>query len=103
MTSDSQDGAQGAGIEPEALFQPVTDPDTHFSIIVSKPGDDDGCRVGEPKELVCDACGAATKLTREPSAGIDDFPHRPDCPQRFTHWRWYLDVISDGAASAIDE
>jgi hypothetical protein len=96
MSGETQEDGQSYGIEPSTIFQSITDPDTHFSIIVSQPGDDDGCRVGEPTELVCDACGAATKLTREPSAGIDDFPHRPDCPQRFTHWGWYLDVVDDG-------
>lgn len=77
-------------------IQFVTDPDTEFRIVVSEPGDDDGCRVGEPRELVCDACGESIRLTREPSAGVDDFPHAPDCSQRFTHFHWFFDVVGAG-------
>jgi len=83
--------SQGSDASPG--IRSVTDPDTHFTVKQSDVGDDDGCRVGEPARLVCDACGESVPLTRDPSAGVDDFPHAPDCDQRFVHWRWFVDVV----------
>jgi hypothetical protein len=52
------------------------------------PVSEDGYKHNEPRWLVCGACGASVELTPEPSAGVDELPHDPDCPQRFakTHW-----------------
>jgi hypothetical protein len=47
------------------------------------PVTEDGYKHNEPKWLVCGACGATVELTPEPSAGVDELPHDPDCPQRF--------------------
>ena len=67
------------------------DAETHYKIIDSdSPVNVDGYKLGEPKRLVCEECGARVELTAEPSAGVDDLPHSPACSQRFArseYWR----------------
>jgi hypothetical protein len=61
------------------------DPDVEFAIHRSETSvDDDGYERGEPKHLVCLACGESVPLTEVPSAGVFRFPHTKHCPQRFT-------------------
>jgi|GEM_PF-1807465 len=72
-------------------FQSVYDRRTQFEIVRSEsPVSEDGYKIGEPKLLQCDACGASVLLTEEPSPGIDELQHERDCPQRYARtdsWR----------------
>jgi len=77
------------------------DPDTHYRIRRSEtPVDVDGYKIGEPKKLVCDECGASVLLTEEPSPGVDDgLPHDPQCSQRWAKTRWWRERFdADGQA-----
>lgn len=66
------------------------DPDVEYIIERSEtPVDVDGYKLGEPARLVCGACGEAVPLTPTPSAGVDLFPHKRDCPQRKARSEWY--------------
>ncbi|MFW5896200.1 MAG: hypothetical protein ACOCUA_02330 [archaeon] len=63
---------------------------THYRIVSSRsPLDEDGYKIGEPKRLECEACGASVQLTEEPSAGVDELPHSPDCLQRWARSEWW--------------
>lgn len=82
------------------------DKSTHYSIIKSEtPVDVDGYKIGEPKKIRCDGCGAEELLTPDPSAGVDDLQHDRDCPQRFARSEWWarhlqgmddVEVAADG-------
>lgn len=70
------------------------DPETEYGIEESEtPPSVDGYARGEPKFLVCEGhpqCNARVQLTEEPSPGIDDLGHHPECPNRFAKtdfWR----------------
>jgi len=85
---------RGQGQRPRRQHRSPADPDTHFSIVTSdSPISVDGYALNEPKELVCDDCGASVLLTPEPSAGIDEFPHKPNCDQRACHWVWWWETF----------
>lgn len=73
-----------------------TDPSTHFRIEPSQtPVTVDGMAKGEPKRLVCEACGAAALITPDPTgASIEDLEHDRTCPQRFVTSEWWLDSAS---------
>lgn len=49
----------------------------------------DGYKIGEPKRLRCAECGASVLLTPDPSAGVDDLQHDPDCSQRWARSEWW--------------
>ncbi|WP_135807331.1 hypothetical protein [Halorussus marinus] len=73
-----------------------SDPDTHFAIVRSEtPVTEDGYKVGEPKRLECEECGAGVLLTEEPTPGIDELQHQPTCSQRFVKSRWWQ-TTADG-------
>lgn len=62
------------------------DADTEFRIERSESSvGADGYALGEPKRLVCDACGASVPLTCAPSAGVDELDHDAGCPQADVH------------------
>lgn len=66
------------------------DEQTEYEIIHSdSPVDIDGYKLGEPCALRCATCSAHIPLTREPSAGIDELPHDPECPQRWVRSEWW--------------
>ena len=68
------------------------DAGTHYAIERSDtPVNEDGYKLGEPKLLSCDHCSAAVLLTPEPSPGVDELSHDPDCPQRWVRSRWWRD------------
>jgi len=72
--------------------QPLTpwDPEVKFALVRSvTPVDEDGYKIGEFKYLVCDECQESVLLTEDPSAGVDELPHRPWCPQRFAKSEWW--------------
>lgn len=66
----------------------VFDEDTEFKIIRSKtPVTVDGVKIGAPTgRVACRECGAEAE-------NVDEIPHDPDCDQRFTHSRWYLESM----------
>lgn len=67
-----------------------SDESTHFEIVRSEtPLDVDGYKIGEPKYLRCTECGAQELLTPDPSPGVDELQHEPDCPQRYVKSRWW--------------
>lgn len=66
------------------------DAETEYAIERSdSPITVDGYKIGEPKRLVCEACGASVLLTEEPSAGVDDLPHDKRCSQRWARSEWW--------------
>jgi hypothetical protein len=66
------------------------DAETHYAIVDSEsPITVDGYNKGEPKWLQCEECDARVQLTEDPSAGVDDLPHGPDCSQRFARSRYW--------------
>jgi hypothetical protein len=68
------------------------EPDTEYRIETSEtPVDVDGYKIGEPKRLVCEACGASVLLTEEPSRGIDELGHAPCCPQRYARSEFWTE------------
>jgi hypothetical protein len=70
------------------------DDDTEYRIEKSgTPPTVDGYAAEEPKYLICECCGARVQLTDGPSAGIDDLPHAPACPQRFARSEWWRDQL----------
>ncbi|MCD2204390.1 hypothetical protein [Halobacterium sp. KA-6] len=70
----------------------VFDPSTEFEIQRSEtPISEDGYKLGEPKYLECAHCSARVLLTEEPSPGVDELPHDPDCPQRWARTPWWRD------------
>jgi len=76
------------------------DPDTHFEIERSEtPVNVDGYKVHEPKWLRCAACGASVLLTEEPSPGVDELQHAPNCPQRWVKSEWWAEQFEGGMAS----
>jgi len=83
------------------------DPDTHFAIVPSDtPVSEDGYKLGEPKRLECDACSASVLLTRQPSAGVDELQHDPDCPQRFVRSDWWamqFSQLADDRRLTVDQ
>lgn len=67
-----------------------SDPSTHFRILRSDtPVSVDGFKIGEPKLLECEECGARVLITEEPSPGIDELQHEPSCPQRWVRSKWW--------------
>ena len=77
------------------------DPDTHYSIVPSDtPVNVDGYKLGEPQHLRCDECGASVLLTPEPSPGIDELQHEPDCPQRWARSDWWAMQFANGVEPA---
>jgi len=70
--------------------QSFADAQTHFSIERSEtPVTEDGYKIGEPKHLKCEYCEAAVLLTEEPSPGVDELAHTPECPQRWVKSEWW--------------
>lgn len=70
------------------------DPQTEYEIARSdSPINVDGYKLGEPKRLVCEECGADVLLTEEPSAGVDDMEHERDCSQRWVKSDWYREQL----------
>lgn len=67
------------------------DGDTHFRIEDSdSPITVDDYALGEPKRLVCEACGASVILDPDlATPGIDDLEHASDCPNRFARSEWF--------------
>jgi len=54
---------------------------TQYRIETSdSPHTEDGYWPGEPKALVCEHCAMRVPLTEEPSAGLWDLSHEPQCP-----------------------
>lgn len=73
------------------------DPDTHYYIRRSRtPVWKDGYKVGEPMFLGCDLCGAEVLLTEEPSPGIDELPHDPNCKQRLAKSKTWREMFAGG-------
>lgn len=73
------------------------DRDTHFEIVESEsPVTVDGYALGEPKTLRCVECGAEVLLTPEPSRGIDELGHDPQCSQRWVRSRWWSRQFQQG-------
>jgi hypothetical protein len=73
------------------------DPQTEYEIQRSdSPIDVDGYKLGEPKRLVCEECGASEKLTEDPSAGVDDLSHAKGCSQRWAKSDWYREQLEAG-------
>lgn len=76
----------------------VFDPDTEFVIERSEtPVSEDGYKHNEPKYLTCAHCSARELLTEEPSAGVDELQHDPDCPQRWARTPWWRDHFLETA------
>lgn len=72
------------------MMQSFADPETHFEIVHSdSPITEDGYKIGEPKFIRCPECGADVLLTEEPSPGIDEIGHYPNCDQRLVKSRWW--------------
>jgi hypothetical protein len=70
------------------------DEGVEWEIVPSEtPVDVDGYKIGEPKYLRCAACEVDVLLTEEPSAGVDDIPHDPACPQRWAKSDWWRDHL----------
>jgi len=61
-------------------------PNTHFEIVREEmPVGNGGLTAERPTgEIRCSECGRVAE-------NIDDFPHEPDCSQRFVHSRWYAE------------
>lgn len=75
-------------------FRSALDPETHFEIVRSEtPITEDGYKIGEPKLLECEECGASVLLTEDPSPGIDELGHEPDCPQRYARTATWRDAF----------
>lgn len=71
-------------------------PDTSYVIEASgTPVSEDGYKHNEPRWLVCGECGASVEITPEPSAGVDELPHDPDCPQRPVKTAWWWHTIGN--------
>jgi len=72
------------------------DPSTEFDLVASStPISEDGYKIGEPKLLQCAECGAGVLLTEDPSPGIDELQHEPNCPQRWVRSRWWRKQFRD--------
>lgn len=73
------------------------DPSTEFEIVCSDSAVTvDGYALGEPKWLRCPECDADVLLTEEPSPGVDELGHAPNCSQRFVRSRWWREQFRDG-------
>ena len=71
------------------------DPETNYVIEESgTPVSEDGYKHNEPRWLVCGECGASVEITPEPSAGVDELPHAPECPQRFARCEWWRETFA---------
>lgn len=73
------------------------DPDVEYEIQRSEtPVSVDGYKLGEPKWFACAECGARVLLTEEPSPGLDELQHEPDCSQRFARTEWWREHFLEG-------
>jgi len=78
------------------MCRSFADPDTEFELLRSDtPVDVDGYKLGEPKKLQCPECGASVLLTPEPSPGVDELQHHPQCPQRWVRSEWWESQFAD--------
>lgn len=69
-----------------------SDEDTEFEIERSDtPVDVDGYKLDEPKRLECPECGAGVLLTPDPSPGVDELQHHPQCDQRWVRSEWWAE------------
>lgn len=88
MSSDARTTTTGPSAECEQCIKSFADPDTHFEIVTTEVVVGRGGLTAErPTGLLrCEECGAV-------SHNIDDFPHDPNCSQRFVHSRWYVNQL----------
>jgi len=77
------------------MIRSFSDPETHFEIVCSETSVSvDGYAHGEPKFIRCPICGADRLITEEPSPGIDELGHEPDCSQRWVRSRWWQEQFA---------
>ena len=78
------------------MSKSFADPETTFELVRSStPVSEDGYKLGEPKFVRCTECGADVLLTEEPSPGIDELGHTPQCGQRYVRSRWWREQFRD--------
>jgi len=83
------------------------DPETQYSIVKSDtPVNVDGYKIGEPKYLECDECGARVLLTPEPTPGIDELNHQlvdgDRCSQWAAHSEYWEETHRDAVEKILD-